>query len=1591
MKAKNTLKLLTALTLAVTTAVTATAAFSKSKTYNGSFTDVAENAWYAKEVASAYELGFMDGMSDTIFSPATTVTVAQGITMASRVHAVYNGKTIAEVKGEWYDMYVKYAKENGIIDENQFDSYTRQLKRYEMAELFYDAMPAGYYKAINDVDYIPDVPVGAMYGEKLLELYNAGIVMGNDDYGTFNPDSSIVRSECAAIINRVAIPENRKTGELLPFTSENAYTLVYNTTLEGEVEGINSGWVLDNRGGDAKTSLTNFGTLKDVNENYATRLIREFNFIPKGEIVLDTQVVTASNGAYVEYKDVKGNTVYMIKIVNGQWNILGKDGKFTPIAPNNKPTEEKNLTLLRVSVNLDTGKSTTFINDEACGTHDLLSDNVMSFVAGIDEKGTGVVKMSYVNMVVNYNMYEDFEYFGAEQVYGWKTTGDVTKDSKQLNLSADSSAVKTFKAADGTVCAETYFYSKDGADFDVAVGNILTVKSAGKKLYAQDTELHTLTPDMWYRLRVEADTAKGTAKVFLNGMLKAQVKLSKNEAVSTLGFSAKGNVSFDYVKVYELHEYADYVPVPETKASADDYTVGLNICSLWRNGTHYGWACITPYDEPSPVLGYYDEGLPETADWEIKYMVDHGIDFQAFCWYTDVVEGALKHPRQSEQLHNGFQYAKYSDYMKYCLILETKGSKAFDSEQFRNYIIPYWFENYFTDSRYLTIENKLVLAVFVPETLADANHFGSPEAVKAELEYLEEQAKKYGFDGALFFCNNTSSDKFAAMGFDASFAYNWSTAGSSVEVNKSRITASSNNKNMYTIPTISVGFDSIPWHGERYPLMTVENYGKAMRWVKDSYLPSQAKKQPSWAKGLVWLSTWNEYGEGTYISPAGLNGFGYLDKLRTAFTNLGEDHTDVVPTLKQKERITHLYPQYARLLRRGGWYKYNETAETRKDAPQSRLYVNEKDISSSSFSEIPPMLENGKIYHPFEPATGVNYIMNIHYEWRKAAGTLLIEGNGHSVKMLVGSDRYIKDGKEADLGYTLKLVDNIPMLDFKKLSDDLGYTYEEIGSDLHIYTETYKDLWEKFTFRETGTYEFNSGDSEGWASGNMNVKVGDGFITMENNGPSMDPISYLSKDNFPRDFITAKFSSVELRVRYKYDGASNHQVCFYFTTDVDSKWNEAKSYKKHLSSKDSGDEWETITIDLTQNPNWALANKLTALRFDPFNALGSMDIDYIRFIEDPNYVPEPPKQLPTAIVNGDAQGEEVLFNSHNATVTKIADPHKKGNYVWFVNPRDGKQWTYIKHPFKFTKGSTYLIDFDIKIIGNNADIASFTETSYCVNLKYPDRGATNDIDHFVAQNVGISIADGWVHYSGQYTVSKVDWDEDCEFTIYVNPKDDASFEYYIDNLVVREKGAEGWDKVEIVKNDNPEGSIIIPGSMDDKDLPPVKKGVITVNGSADESDETVVYSTNSEISIVEDPDNPKNKVFFVMPDLGKKWSYFRYPYKDIRKGVTYKISYDIKFAGNNENDSTVTKSQFTTNIVYNQAGAKNGFDHPQTAKPFSVADGWVHCEVTHTVTSIIDNEASCFAVYVDPVGDASISYYIDNFKVEIVGGDNVID
>ena len=506
--------------ICATLALTACAEFPKKNTYEGQFTDVSETAWYKTEVASAYELGFVKGTSDTQYSPNSTVTVAEAVTMACRVHAEYNGNTISEKSGgKWYDAYVDYAKKNGIITENQFNSYTRNIKRFEMAEIFHDAMGERYYKAINDVVFIPDVPIGSFYWDKLITLYNAGVVMGNDEYGSFNPDSLIKRSECAAIINRVAIPENRIQKELSDFTSENAYVLCYNVGMGGAKEGINSGWVLDNRGGTAKTDNSGATAIGDVSEKYATCFIREFNFIPKGRIVLETQITAADDGAFLEYLDIEGNTVYQIKIIGGEWNILTDKGYVTTGVSGGKMS-------IRAVVDLDSGKADTYLNDIYCSRTDLLSDNVMSFKAGMDEKGIGTVAVSRVNMVVNYGLYENFDIFGIDEVYGWKKNGVVNASSGQIYMSKDSVLSKEFeKELSGKICAETYFITRGGQDFEINIGS-LKIEGKEKKLIAGGKELYSLTQNMWYRLRAEIDTSSGNADILLNGRSVGIVSLS---------------------------------------------------------------------------------------------------------------------------------------------------------------------------------------------------------------------------------------------------------------------------------------------------------------------------------------------------------------------------------------------------------------------------------------------------------------------------------------------------------------------------------------------------------------------------------------------------------------------------------------------------------------------------------------------------------------------------------------------------------------------------------------------------------------------------------------------------------------------------------------------------------------------------------------------------------------------------------------------------------------------------------------------------------------------------------------------------------
>ena len=180
----------------------------------GRFTDVSAGQWYASSVADAYELGLMTGVSGTEFYPSGNVTLAQAITMAARVHSIYEtGAENFDQTDPWYKVYVEYAYKNGIIGQAMYTgNVEKEATRAQFAEIFAAALPADGLISINKVQdgAIPDVPADAAIAPAVYKLYRAGILTGSDEKGTFYPDRSITRAEAAAIVARMGDSSMRK-------------------------------------------------------------------------------------------------------------------------------------------------------------------------------------------------------------------------------------------------------------------------------------------------------------------------------------------------------------------------------------------------------------------------------------------------------------------------------------------------------------------------------------------------------------------------------------------------------------------------------------------------------------------------------------------------------------------------------------------------------------------------------------------------------------------------------------------------------------------------------------------------------------------------------------------------------------------------------------------------------------------------------------------------------------------------------------------------------------------------------------------------------------------------------------------------------------------------------------------------------------------------------------------------------------------------------------------------------------------------------------------------------------------------------------
>ena len=330
--------------------------FPFTKEFSAStFSDIKSSDWFYGDVETSYKLGLMNGRSETEFAPTGSMTVAEAITIAARLNATYNKKEIsAAADGEaWYTPYINYAKSNGIIVNNQFGDYTKVATRREVAQIFAYSVPNEWLNAINVFNNIPDVPTSDKAFKDVQKLYNAGIIVGVDEAYNFNPDADIKRSEISAIINRIALTENRKRvvtqdeiDSLKIYIDAQKLTTTSITNCEDKKlvlkDGLAYGKAVANDSGRADP-IVNLGGIAgtldaDVYKTIKVGMKWDKNAVPKADAKI---FFTTPSGSWAEARKVNAtisetpdeNGIYTLTMdcsSNGEWKGTITNFRFDP-------------------------------------------------------------------------------------------------------------------------------------------------------------------------------------------------------------------------------------------------------------------------------------------------------------------------------------------------------------------------------------------------------------------------------------------------------------------------------------------------------------------------------------------------------------------------------------------------------------------------------------------------------------------------------------------------------------------------------------------------------------------------------------------------------------------------------------------------------------------------------------------------------------------------------------------------------------------------------------------------------------------------------------------------------------------------------------------------------------------------------------------------------------------------------------------------------------------------------------------------------------------------------------------------------------
>jgi hypothetical protein len=287
---------------------------------------------------------------------------------------------------------------------------------------------------------------------------------------------------------------------------------------------------------------------------------------------------------------------------------------------------------------------------------------------------------------------------------------------------------------------------------------------------------------------------------------------------------------------------------------------------------------VTEFAGREPVWGWRED-TQEIMERQIDLAADNGIAYFSFCWYWQDNKGPIKVPaieKDSKHLPMYmFMDAKNNNRMEFCLLVANhRGFEIVGTEAWKQ-AADYWIENYFMHPRYLRVDGKPLLIIYIPG-----------EADKNGLDYLQEASRKAGLPGvAVVACRCCEGPE---DGFQLQTRYNIKPAGtwsnehpvsekhSYKELMEANIKGWSGSPDQPLIPVVTQGWDSRPWEGE-----SPEGFGgRQVSWFFERAKPKEfknlLKELKKWMDAhptqitkdrLAIIYAWNEIGEGGWLVP----------------------------------------------------------------------------------------------------------------------------------------------------------------------------------------------------------------------------------------------------------------------------------------------------------------------------------------------------------------------------------------------------------------------------------------------------------------------------------------------------------------------------------------------------------------------------------------------------------------------------------------------------------------------------------------------------------------------------------------------------